>query len=117
MSVYLHMVPETEVDYSRRGPGAYDRLASGKLPNQFRGLPVFTSYPLDTDFNGAPISLLERDRMVSLGLGLASFFFALYGAHLTQLSPYPYTFRSASGSCCRRTRAQFTSFPPTRIAL
>jgi hypothetical protein len=64
MSVYLHMVPETEVDYSRRGPGAYDALASGKVPNSFRGLPVFTSYPLDTDFNGAPISLLERDRMI-----------------------------------------------------
>ena len=58
------MVPETEVDYSRRGPGAYDALASGKVPNSFRGLPVFTSYPLDTDFNGAPISLLERDRMI-----------------------------------------------------
>ena len=53
MSVYLHMVPETEVDYSRRGPGAYDALASGKVPSSFRGLPVFTSYPLDTDFNGA----------------------------------------------------------------
>lgn len=64
MSVYLHMVPETEIDYSRRGPGAYDALASGKVPNSFRGLPVFTSYPLDTDFNGAPISLLERDRMI-----------------------------------------------------
>lgn len=65
MSVYLHMVPETEVDYSRRGPGAYDALSSGKVPSSFRGLPVFTSYPLDVDFNGAPISLLERDRMVS----------------------------------------------------
>lgn len=64
MSVYLHMVPETEVDYSRRGPGAYDALSSGKVPSSFRGLPVFTSYPLDTDFNGAPISLLERDRMI-----------------------------------------------------
>lgn len=64
MSVYLHMVPETEVDFSRRGPGAYDALASGKVPSSFRGLPVFTSYPLDTDFNGAPISLLERDRMI-----------------------------------------------------
>lgn len=63
MSVYLHMVPTTEVSYKERGPGAYDALASGKVPDTFRGLPVYTSYPLDTDFNGAPISLLERDRM------------------------------------------------------
>ena len=33
------------------------------MPASFRGLPVYTSYPIDTDFNGAPISLLERDRM------------------------------------------------------
>jgi hypothetical protein len=39
-------------------------LASGNVPASFRGLPVYTSYPLDTDFNGAPISLLERDRMI-----------------------------------------------------
>lgn len=63
MSVYLHMNHESEVDYSKRGPGAYQALASGNVPASFRGLPVYTSYPLDTDFNGAPISLLERDRM------------------------------------------------------
>ena len=51
MSVYLHMVPEEEVDYSKRGPGAYDALASGNVPSSFRGLPVYTSYPLDVDFN------------------------------------------------------------------
>ena len=64
MSVYLHMVPEEEVDYSKRGPGAYDALASGKVPSSFRGLPVYTSYPLDVDFNGRPISLLDRDRQI-----------------------------------------------------
>lgn len=57
------MVPDEEVDYSKRGPGAYQALASGKVPTSFRGLPCFTAFPLDTDFNGAPISLLERDRM------------------------------------------------------
>jgi len=51
------------VDYSKRGPGAYQALASGKIPTSFRGLPCFTAFPLDTDFNGAPISLLERHRM------------------------------------------------------
>jgi hypothetical protein len=64
MSVYLHMVPEEEVDYNKRGPGAYDALASGKVPSSFRGLPVYTSYPLDVDFNGRPISLLDRDRQI-----------------------------------------------------
>ena len=64
MSVYLHMVPEEEVDYSKRGPGAYEALSSGKVPNTFRGLPVYTSYPLDTDFSGAPISLLDRSRQI-----------------------------------------------------
>ena len=39
----MHMVPEEEVDYSRRGPGAYQALSSGKLPSSFRGLPVYTS--------------------------------------------------------------------------
>lgn len=57
-------VPEEEVDYSKRGPGAYDALASGKVPSTFRGLPVYTSYPLDVDFNGRPISLLDRDRQI-----------------------------------------------------
>ena len=57
------MVPDEEVDYSKRGPGAYAALASGKVPTSFRGLPCFTAFPLDTDFNGAPISLLERHRM------------------------------------------------------
>ena len=63
MSTYLHMVPDEEVDYSKRGPGAYQALSSGKEVTSFRGLPCFTAFPLDTDFNGAPISLLERDRM------------------------------------------------------
>ena len=57
-------VPEEEVDYNKRGPGAYDALASGKVPSSFRGLPVYTSYPLDVDFNGRPISLLDRDRQI-----------------------------------------------------
>lgn len=57
------MVPSEEVDFNKRGPGAYAALASGKVPTSFRGLPCFTSFPLDTDFNGAPISLLQRDRM------------------------------------------------------
>lgn len=63
MSVYLHMNHDSEVKYNERGPGAHEALASGNVPASFRGLPVYTSYPLDTDFNGAPISLLERDRM------------------------------------------------------
>jgi hypothetical protein len=63
MSVYLHMNHDSETVYNQRGPGAHEALASGNVPASFRGLPVFTSYPLDTDFNGAPISLLERDRM------------------------------------------------------
>lgn len=64
MSVYLHMNHDSETVYNERGPGAYQALASGNVPASFRGLPVYTSYPLDTDFNGAPISLLERDRMI-----------------------------------------------------
>ena len=51
LHIALHTKQE-EVDYSRRGPGAYQALASGKVPSSFRGLPVYTSYPLDTDFNG-----------------------------------------------------------------
>ena len=50
--LHIFTFPNSSQDYSRRGPGAYDALASGKLPSSFRGLPVFTSYPLDTDFNG-----------------------------------------------------------------
>lgn len=49
MSTYLHMVPDEEVDFSKRGPGAYQALASGKIPTSFRGLPCFTAYPLDTE--------------------------------------------------------------------
>lgn len=64
MCVYLHMVPEEEVDFQKRGPGAYEALASGNIPNTFRGLPVYQSYPLDVDFNGRPISLLDRDRQI-----------------------------------------------------
>jgi len=64
MSVYLHMNHDSETVYNQRGPGAHEALASGSVPASFRGLPVYTSYPLDTDFNGAPISLLERDRMI-----------------------------------------------------
>ena len=52
MSVYLHMNHESEIDYSKRGPGAYQALSSGNVPASFRGLPVYTSYPLDVDFNG-----------------------------------------------------------------
>ena len=63
MSAYLHMIPETEVSYKERGDGAYQALASGVVPSSFRGLPVYESHALDVDFNGAPISLLERDRM------------------------------------------------------
>ena len=58
MSVYLHMNHDSETVYNQRGPGAHEALASGNVPASFRGLPVFTSYPLDTDFNGvsAPVS-------------------------------------------------------------
>lgn len=49
MSTYLHMVPEEEVDYSKRGPGAYQALTSGKVPTSFRGLPCYTAFPLDTE--------------------------------------------------------------------
>ena len=52
------------MDYQKRGPGAYEALASGNIPNTFRGLPVYQSYPLDVDFNGRPISLLDRDRQI-----------------------------------------------------
>ena len=34
MATYLHMVPEEEVDFSKRGPGAYQALASGKIPTR-----------------------------------------------------------------------------------
>ena len=63
MFPYLQ-VPEEEVDFQKRGPGAYEALASGKVPTTFRGLPVYQSYPLDVDFNGRPISLLDRDREI-----------------------------------------------------
>lgn len=49
MSVYLHMNHDSEVVYSERGPGAHEALASGNVPASFRGLPVYTSYPLDTE--------------------------------------------------------------------
>ena len=52
MSVYLHMNHDSETVYNQRGPGAHEALASGNVPASFRGLPVYTSYPIDTDFNG-----------------------------------------------------------------
>ena len=50
MSAYLHMIPETETSYKERGEGAYQALASGAVPNTFRGLPVYESHALDVDF-------------------------------------------------------------------
>lgn len=55
-------------------------LASGNVPQSFRGLPVYTSYPIDTDFNGAPISLLERDRMCG------EYFYICYGEEIAIFS-------------------------------
>ena len=80
MSVYLHMNHNSETLYSERGPGAHEALASGNVPASFRGLPVYTSYPIDTDFNGV-------SARISFTNAVYTFYTSLTTTHTLPRSP------------------------------
>lgn len=62
MSIYVSMVPSSEVEYFRKGPGAADNLEKGPDNFQtFRGCKVFETRPFDIDFVGEPVDLLRRN--------------------------------------------------------
>lgn len=62
MSIYVSMVPSSEVEYFRKGPGAADNLERGPDNFQtFRGCKVFETRPFDIDFVGEPVDLLRRN--------------------------------------------------------
>ena len=63
MSLYMSMVPDSEVVYEQKGPKAAGNLETNRtqLPS-FRGCRVVESNSFDVDFTGQPINLLRRDR-------------------------------------------------------
>jgi len=63
---------DSETVYNQRGPGAHEALASGIVPQSFRGLPVYTSYPLDTDFNGVSARFFLQCALFTLSTSLAN---------------------------------------------
>lgn len=63
-SMYAQMVPTSETDYSKRGPGAHDALASGNMNNTFRGSKVFEAEAFDVDFSDQNVDLLSRTKMI-----------------------------------------------------
>ena len=63
-SMYAQMVPTSEVDYARRGPGAHEALASGKMETTFRGSKVFEAESFDVDFSDQNVDLLSRTKMI-----------------------------------------------------
>ena len=63
-SMYAQMVPTTETDYARRGPGAHEALASGKMETTFRGSKVFEAESFDVDFSDQNVDLLSRTKMI-----------------------------------------------------
>ena len=63
-SIYAQMVPSLETQYSQRGQGAHEALASGKMNATFRGSEVFEANSFDVDFSHENVDLLTRDRMI-----------------------------------------------------
>ena len=64
-SIYVTMVPSSEVEYYKKGPGAVANLEKG--PDNlltFRGSKVFETRPFDIDFIGEPRDLLVRERQI-----------------------------------------------------
>ena len=65
MSIYVTMVPSSEVEYYRGGPNTQDSMEKGPAKMlSFRGSKVFESRPFDIDFIGEPYDLLVRRRQI-----------------------------------------------------
>jgi len=65
MSIYVTMVPSSEVEYYRGGPNTLDSMDKGPAKFlSFRGSKVFESRPFDIDFIGEPYDLLVRRRQI-----------------------------------------------------
>ena len=65
MGMYVSLVPGSETEYYRKGPGAIANLETGPATFQtFRGLQVHESRPFDVDFIGQPYDLLVRERQI-----------------------------------------------------
>lgn len=65
MSIYVTMVPSSEVEFYRKGSGAAGNLEKG--PDNlltFRGSKVYETRPFDIDFIGEPRDLLVRERQI-----------------------------------------------------
>lgn len=65
MGMYASLVPNSETEFYRKGPGAVANLETGPATFQtFRGLRVHESRPFDVDFIGEPYDLLVRERQI-----------------------------------------------------
>merc|ERR1719160_46264 len=65
MGIYASLVPGSETEFYRKGPGAVANLETGPATFQtFRGLRVHESRPFDVDFIGEPYDLLVRERQI-----------------------------------------------------
>ena len=74
MSIYVSMVPSTEVSYQEvgRSDAVADNNSISKAPKKlltFRGCTVHETRPFDMDFSGSPQELLRREQMIG-GYGL-----------------------------------------------
>lgn len=69
MSIYVSMVPSTEVSYQEvgRSDAVADNNSISKAPKKlltFRGCTVHETRPFDMDFSGSPSELLRREQMI-----------------------------------------------------
>ena len=69
MSIYVSMVPSSEVSYQEvgRSSAVADNNDISKAPKNlltFRGCTVHETRPFDMDFSGAPSELLRREQMI-----------------------------------------------------
>jgi len=65
MRVYATMVPESQTEYYRKGPGAAANLEKGPQNMlTFRGSKVHETRPFDVDFTNTPIDLLHQRRQI-----------------------------------------------------
>ena len=69
MSIYVSMVPSTEVSYQEvgRSSAVADNNSISKAPKKlltFRGCTVHETRPFDMDFSGQPSELLRREQMI-----------------------------------------------------
>jgi hypothetical protein len=63
MGMYASLVPSSETEFYRKGPGSVANLENGTFQT-FRGLRVHESRPFDVDFIGEPYDLLVRERQI-----------------------------------------------------